>query len=54
MQVKTQKNTLVEEDQHFKAMISTSDDCGNVVVGRVNTAFITINDTTGEYVDWLI
>ena len=43
--VTTRKNIFLEGDEFFEAILSTSDECDNVVV-QINTAYITILDTS--------
>ena len=50
--VKTEQNSLTEVDEDFKATLSLSPGVENVDV-VVDTAFITIVDTTGEYIQSL-
>ena len=47
LSVTTINTTLVEDDEYFKAILSISDGSDRVVVG-VDTAFVTIFDSTGE------
>ena len=49
VRVRTQRNILMEDNEHFKAIIIPCEGCDHVLVG-VGTAFIKITDCTGEHV----
>ena len=49
VRVRTQRNILLEDNEHFKAIIIPCEGCDHVLAG-VDTAFITITDCTGEHV----
>lgn len=52
--VPTQRDNIVEDNEHFKVTLSLAIGAGNVIIGSPHMAFVTITDATGMWLIWLM